>query len=187
MADDLTTTNNIPGPGLLTNQPQNANFLSPLGFRFLLKRAPTVNFFCTQVRIPSFEIGEATMPTPFKRIPLPGDKPTFGDLVINFKVDEGLKNYLEIFNWLAKIGFPEKFEQYASISSNPSSTGYGVVSDATVVVLNSAMDPSVEFRFENMFPASISELDFSTTESSVNYISATATFKFEMMRAVPLT
>lgn len=187
MADDPTTVTNIPGPGLLTNQPQNANFLSPLGFRFVLKRAPTVNFFCTQVTIPSFEIGEAVMPTPFKNIPLPGDKPRFGDLQINFKVDESLKNYLEIFNWLAKIGYPEKFEQYASVSSNPISTGYGVVSDATVVVLNSAMDPTVEFRFENMFPRSISSLDFSTTESSVNYISATASFGFEMMRAIPVT
>lgn len=186
MAEDQTTSTNIPGPGLLTNQPQNANFLSPLGFRFLLKRSPTVNFFCTQVNIPSFELGEATMPTPFKGIPLPGDKPRFGDLTVSFKVDEQLKNYLEIFNWMAKIGFPEKYEQYASASNNPASTGYGVVSDATVVVLNSSMDPTTEFRFESLFPTYLSDLEFSTTESSVNYISARATFKFQMMRAVPL-
>lgn len=186
MADDQTTVTTIPGPGLLTNQPQNANFLSPLGFRFVLKRAPTVNFFCTQISIPSFELGEATMPTPFKNIPLPGDKPRFGDLTIEFKVDEQLKNYLEIFNWMAKIGYPEKFEQYASVSKNPAGTGYGVVSDATVIVMNSSMDPTTEFRFENMFPSYISDLNFTSTESSVNYISARATFKFEMMRVITL-
>lgn len=186
MAIDPTTSTTLPGPGLLTNQPQNTNFLSPLGFRFILKRSPTVNFFCTQITIPSFEIGEAVMPTPFKNIPLPGDKPRFGDLTINFKVDEQLKNYLEIFNWIAKIGYPERFEQYASASNNTAGSGYGVVSDGTVLVLNSAMDPTTEFRFENMFPSYISELEFTTTESTVNYISARATFKFEMMRVVPL-
>jgi hypothetical protein len=133
-----------------------------------------------------FELGAAEMPTPFKRIPFPGDKPRFGDLVLSFKVDEKLQNYLEIFNWMAKIGFPEKYEQYASIESAPIGSGLGVVSDATVSVLNSSMDPTTEFRFENMFPTSLSELDFTTSDTTVNYITARATFKFEMMRVVPL-
>lgn len=185
--DDLTTTY-VPTPnGILSNQPRDVNFLSPLGFRFSLRRSPHINFFCTQATIPMFELGAAEMPTPFKRIPFPGDKPRFGDLVLSFKVDEKLQNYLEIFNWMAKIGFPEKYEQYASIESAPIGSGQGVVSDATVSVLNSSMDPTTEFRFENMFPTSLSELDFTTSDTTVNYITARATFKFEMMRVIPLT
>lgn len=186
MADDLTTTYIPQQSGILSNQPKDINFLSPLGFRFSLRRAPHINFFCTQVSIPTFELGEAELPTPFKKIPFPGDKPRFGDLTLQFKIDEKLQNYLEIFNWIAKIGFPERFEQYASAANAPTSSGLGVVSDATVTVLNSSMDPTTEFRFENMFPTFLSELDFTTTDTTVNYITARAIFKFDMMRVVPL-
>lgn len=186
MADDLTTTY-VPTPnGILSSQPKDVNFLSPLGFRFILRRSPHINFFCTQINIPSFQIGTADMPTPFKKIPYPGDKPTFGDLRLTFKIDEKLQNYLEIFNWIAKIGFPERFEQFASIKNAPVSSGEGIVSDGTVMVLNSSMDPTTEFRFENMYPDYLSDLDFTTADTSVNYITASATFKFEMMRVVPL-
>lgn len=186
MAEDLTTSTQLLQPGILGNQPENINFLSPLGFRFILRRSPNVNFFCTRIRIPGFDLGPANLQTPFKGVPLPGDKPTFGDLVLTFKIDEDLKNYLEIFNWMAKIGFPEKFEQYASIAKIPSGTGQGIVSDGTVSILNSAMNPTTEFRFEDLWPSGLSALDFTSEDTSVNYIAADVTFKFKMMKVVPL-
>lgn len=186
MAEDSTTTITSTKHGILSSQPQDTNFLSPFGFRFILKRAPHVNFFSNQITIPSFQLGTAEMPTPFKMIPLPGDRPKFGDLAISFKVDEMLQNYLEIFNWMAKIGYPERFEQYASVKNAPTGSGQGVVSDGTVSILNSSMDPTTEFRFENMYPDFLSELDFNTTDSSINYITAKVNFKFEMMRVVSL-
>lgn len=186
MADDLTNTY-VPLPnGILSNQPKDVNFLSPLGFRFSLRRSPHVNFFCTDASIPNFELGTAEMPSPFKIIPLPGDKPRFGDLTLTFKLDEKLQNYLEIFNWMVKIGFPESYDQYASIERAPIGSGQGVVSDATVTILNSSMDPTTEFRFQNMYPVSLSDLNFTTTDTTVNYITARASFRFEMMRVVPL-
>ena len=186
MADDPTNTYAPLPNGILMNQPKDVNFLSPLGFRFSLRRAPHINFFCTDVDIPSFDLGTADMPTPFKVIPLPGDRPRFGDLTLTFKVDEKLQNYLEIFNWMVKIGFPDNFDQYASIEKAPVGSGQGVVSDATVTVLNSSMDPTTEFRFENMYPSSLSNIGFTTSNTTGNYITARATFKFQMMRVVPL-
>jgi hypothetical protein len=35
-----------------TNQPTNYNALSNLGFRFYIKRAPTLNYFTQSVNIP---------------------------------------------------------------------------------------------------------------------------------------
>ncbi|CAB5221396.1 tail completion and sheath stabilizer protein [uncultured Caudovirales phage] len=183
---DLTTQITITESGLLTSQPQNANFLSPLGFRFSLKRSPNLNFFATDANIPSFDIGYVEMPSPFKIIELPGDKPKFGDFNITFKVDEGLQNYLEIFNWIAKIGYPENFEQFASVRNTATGSGQGTVSDGTLTILNSAMDPTTEIRFENMFPYSLSEVNFTTADSTVNYVTARAAFKFNMMKIVAL-
>lgn len=173
--------------GLLTNQPNNINFLSPLGFRFTLKRAPTVNFFAVEANIPSFELGVAVVPTPFKNIEIPGDKPDYGNFELSFKIDEDMQNYLEIFNWMTSIGYPDNFKQYAGVKNAIPSSGNGVVSDGTLTIMNSAMKPTTEVRFENMFPILLSEISFSSADTAVNYITATATFKFQQMRIVPLT
>ena len=37
-----------------TNQIQNRNFLSPIGFNFNLSKVPKVNFFCNSARIPEY-------------------------------------------------------------------------------------------------------------------------------------
>ena len=183
---DLTTQITVTESGLLTSQPQNTNFLSPLGFRFSLKRSPNLNFFATDVNIPSFEIGTVVLPSPFKQIELPGDKPSFGDFTITFKVDEGMQNDLEVFNWLAKIGFPESFEQFASIQNTGISSGQGIVSDGTLTILNSSMNPTTEIRLENMFPYSLSEVNFTTADTTVNYVTARAAFKFNLMKVITL-
>jgi hypothetical protein len=38
-----------------SGQPQNRNFLSPTGFKFSLKRAPKVSFFCNSANISRFK------------------------------------------------------------------------------------------------------------------------------------
>ena len=52
-------------------------------------------------------LGEAVIPTPYKDIPIMGDKITFGNLDVSFIVDEHLENYVSIHNWLIGIGFPK--------------------------------------------------------------------------------
>ena len=55
-----------------------------------------------------------------------------------------------------------------------------VFSDATLTVLNSAMNPNRYIRFKDCFPTSISDVPFDTTLSDVDYVETTATFKFRM-------
>ena len=186
MAIDLTTTISAANTGMLFSQPGDTNFLSPLGFRFKLKRAPNLNFFATDANIPSFEIGYINVQTPFKKLEIPGDKPTFGDFTLTFKVDENLANYLEIYLWLMKLGFPENFEQYASIKSAAIGSGEGTVSDGTLTILNSAMAPTTEIQFTNMFPYSLSEVNFTTADTALNYVTARVEFKYNIMKIVSL-
>ena len=42
---------------ILDTQPTNKNFLSPLGFRFTIKKAPNLNFFVQSVNIPTLSLG----------------------------------------------------------------------------------------------------------------------------------
>lgn len=172
--------------GILSNQPTNINFLSPLGYRFTLKRSPSVNFFVTDANIPSFNLGFVNVPSPFKNFPTPGDKPEYGSLRLTFKIDEDMANYLEIYNWIVRLGFPSNFEQYQSLSTAAPGTGVQTVSDATLTILNSSQSPNIEVQFEDLFPISISDVNFTSTDTDINYVTATVEFKFTLYKIVKL-
>ena len=97
----------------------NRNFLSPIGFKFALKRAPGVAFFCNEANIPSMDLGIAEQPSYLRNIPTPGDKIEFGDLSIRFLVDEDLVNYMEIDKWIRGLGFPESRKEFSDLENNP--------------------------------------------------------------------
>ena len=65
---------------MASSQIENRNFLSPVGFKFTLKRSPKVAFFCNQANIPDLNLGVAIQPNYLRDIPTPGPqmKPTLG-------------------------------------------------------------------------------------------------------------
>mgnify|MGYP003339237622 CR=1 FL=1 len=160
----------------LSNQPTNTNFLSPLGFKMTIKRSPHLNFFVQSATLPGVSIASADVDTPFTKIPYPGTRLTFGNFQVTFKIDEEMNNYLEIFNWLKAIGFPDNFDQYSTIANKGVMSGEGVFSDITLLVLSSAMNPIHEITFRDCFPVDLSALTFDSTSADVEYLTATVTF-----------
>lgn len=158
--------------------PTNKNFLSPLGFKFNIYKTPGVNYFVQAAAIPSLNIGRVEQGTPFSRLKFPGDKLDYGDLNITFRVDEELRNYYELYNWMTGMGKPENFDQYKTLATAPQ--GQGIYSDATLVVLSSAKNPIVEISFRNLYPVSLSEINFNTQLNDVDYIDVIATFAYEI-------
>ena len=96
----------------LNRQPDKLDYSSPTQFRFMINQLPKVQFFTTAANIPDLSLGEAVIPTPYKDIPIMGDKITFGNLEVSFIVDEHLENYISIHNWLIGIGFPKHVLSY---------------------------------------------------------------------------
>ena len=86
--------------------PKNKNFLSPVGFKFIMSRTPNVDYFCQSASIPEVSIGTREISTPVKDYTVPGDKMTFGDLNLRFLVNEDLDNYFEIYKWLKGLTNP---------------------------------------------------------------------------------
>ena len=39
----------------------------------------------------------------------------FGDLTLRFLVDENLKNFMEIQNWIRGLGFPERVQEFRDL------------------------------------------------------------------------
>ncbi len=162
----------------IDNTPENKNFLSPLNFKFSLKRAPHVNFFIQKVNVPSLGLPVVVFPNPMVNIPIPGEHLSYGDLDVTFKVDEDLQNYLEIHNWIKSLGKPQTFEQYKTIAAKNEYTGEGLRSDISLMVLSSTKSANFEIVFAEAHPISLSGLVFNTTDDNVNYVEASASFKY---------
>ena len=169
----------------LTTQPTDLNFLSPLKFAFTIKKLPKVNFFVQSLVLPSVSVNPNIQPTPFVKLPLPGDHIDFGEVQVTFRVDENMQNYLEIFNWLQALGFPEDFNQYKNLADrdarNNIGTDDGIMTDGTIIIYNSNSNVNMQVKLINMFPTSLLDLLFDLKQVDVEYIEATATFAFERM------
>lgn len=168
------------------NTPENKNFLSPLNYKFQIKRSPHVNFFTQKVNLPGFRIPEVISPNPLVRIPYSGEHILFEDLEITFKVDEDLQNYLEIYNWLTALGKPENFQQYAQIQNKKIESGEGLFSDISLTVLNSSKLSNYEFIYIDAFPISISKLNFNSVDTDVNYMECSVIFKYTYFNVVKI-
>ena len=140
----------------------NRNFLSPVGFKFSLKRAPGVAFFCNQANIPSLDLGIAEQPTWLKNIDVPGDKIQFGDLTLRFLVDEDLVNYMELQRWIRGLGYPENMDEFrklegeAVLPANFGQAGDNIYSDGTLQILSSNLVAKFNVNFKDLFPVSLS-------------------------------
>ena len=181
-----TRTSPAPRPGTPI---ENRNFLSPVGFKFALKRVPKVAFFCNQANIPDLTLGIAEQPTYLKNIPVPGDKIEFGDLNLRFLVDEDLGNYMEIQNWIRGLGFPDTLLEFDELEkSDPMFRGGGfgqfarsgdkIYSDGTLQILSSNLVPQFQVVFSDCFPYSLSTVTFDATDTDIEYFTADVSFKY---------
>ena len=163
---------------------ENRNFLSPVGFKFSLKRAPGVAFFCNQANIPSMDLGIAEQPSYLRNIPVPGDKIQFGDLTLRFLVDEDLVTYMELQKWIRGLGVPESMEEFrklegeAVLPGNFGKAGDDIYSDGTLQILSSNLVPSFQVVFNDLFPYSLSTVTFDATDTDIEYFTADVSFKY---------
>ena len=174
---------------LWPNQLSNRNFLSPVGFKFSIVKIPKADFFANQAMIPGVDLGFAEQPTYLKNLPIPGDKMSYGDFQLRFLIDENMENYLEVHNWLRGLGFPDSLKEiYEWQSSNPNTLRgeFNYTCDGTLNVLSSSNTPNFKVKFLDMFPVSLSDLDFDATDSDIDYLTANVTFKYTIYNITDL-
>ena len=89
----------------LTDQPKNMNFLTDVQFRFDISKLPNVTFFIQQVTIPGITLQTQTVGVPMRQgFGRHTGVVEFSPMTIMFLVDEYLKNWQEIFDWVVKGG-----------------------------------------------------------------------------------
>jgi len=150
------------------------NYLSPKSFVVSIDRLPHVEFFTQKVSIPDVSGSPQQLNTPLGLIYDSPSQLQYSDLDITFIVDEDMKNYLEILNWMEGMGSPNNQEQYQKLKKSDE----GIQSDITVIVNNNHQNPNIQFKFKDCFPVSVSSIPLDITTSEANITECTATFRY---------
>lgn len=154
----------------LKNFPQSINYLQQPAYNFNIQRLPYVSYYCQRVNLPGISVGSVDFPTKgLRRIPVSGDI-VFNNLEIEFFVDEDLQNWLEVMNWLRSIANAEDFTEYDGMQNS--------YSNATLIVLNSAMNAKYKVEYRDIIPISLTDINFDTTVSEITPITATVAFEY---------
>ena len=149
----------------LQSLPENLSLLSPVGFRFLLNNRPHVQYFCQAANVPGISISTIPHATPLKTYPIGGDEVTFEELSIRFLIDESMKNWREIYDWIITIGVAKEADD--------------LTTDATLTILTGSMNPQLNINFKELFPISLSSIQFDSSLGDIDYVVADVTFSYE--------
>jgi hypothetical protein len=181
---------------------ENRNFLSPIGFKFVIEKIKGVDFFCQSASVPSISMQAADQPTRFNKVPQPGDELYYQDLYIKFLVDENMKNWQQVHDWMREIATPESATEFgysrgALRSENDIEViGTGVdkiasfradlygnwanqwKSDCSLFILSSNYRPVAEVVFRDAWPSSLTTLNFDAGVPDINYFTAELSMKY---------
>lgn len=171
------------------------NFQSPLNFEFRVDRLTDFNYFVQRVNLPDLSIPVANNAgvNPFVKIPYPGDHVDFSEISIDFKIDEGMNNWYEIYAWMTGISFPEEFIQFEDWKEGRTTNLNGeplvppvnmrnVYGQGSLIILTSNNNPCLKITFVDMHPVSLGQVVFDTRETDVLYVTASASFKFDHLK-----
>ena len=156
----------------IANQPTNINQLNVVSFATNFLRMPGINYFCQRVNIPGISLANTIQATPFSNIPIEGDVLEYEDLSIAFIVDEDMQNYLELYNWLHSLGFPDRYAQYDN------QTGQSIKSDVNIIIHTNKSNPNYSIVFKDVFPIQLGVINFDTNNTDLEPIVVDATFKY---------
>lgn len=149
------------------------NYMVPNNFVGSIKRLPNTSFTLQKTNIPSLSTAPITQPTALNPLQVPYDTLRYHELTWTFLVDEKMDNYLEVFEWMHAIAFPQDHSQYKKNDLN-----YDLKSDISVIILNSSKNPAISVTFHDAFPSALSDLYFDNTLTDTKPLIVDATFNY---------
>lgn len=174
----------------------NLNFLTPSQFVFTMQRLEGVSFTCQTANLPNVSMGSSMQMTRMKDAPLPGDTINFGDLLVTFLVDENFTNFIALKDWMVQVtsdidtdDFNRYINRQAEFPTARNSTLKPIaptMTDATMTITDSNNNANVEVRFKDLFPTSLEAIQFDITDTSMPYLTASASFTFSYYDIVKL-
>ena len=152
--------------------PETHNGLLPNYFQFRLDKVPNIIYFCQSVNLPGITKLEFEQPTILSHpIRSPVNAIRFEDLIMTFKVDENLNNWLEIHNWIKDMS------NYTDDTSFQKGWQYQR-EGGELLILNSSYAPKLKVKFRKLFPIKLDGLAFNTVAPDSQELFCTVKFAY---------
>ena len=117
------------------------------------------------VTLPAVVIGATQQPTSVRPVWIPGDSIDLGDVNVTFLVDEDWTNYLRVIQWAQRTRNFDKVDLER------------VVTDMTIVLLDTKFKEAMSLTCRDCFPYSVSEVFLNQQVSSAEALRFLVTFK----------
>lgn len=156
---------------------KNTNFLSGSHFAFFITELPDLNFTVQTANIPGIELSPKEIPTSVGMTHIAGDKIHYEVLEIGFIVDETMNNYRSIYNWARALA-PTNIIN-AALDNQYVNYDKPLYTSGVLNILTNSLHINVTLKFKNLFPISLTGLDFSTKDIEDRKLYATVRFAYD--------
>lgn len=166
---------------VLTRNPENTNLLQPTKFLMAFERIPDTQYFLQAVNIPGISCPQIRTSTPGLDYYSAGNKMEYNHLTITFILDEELLSWRNIHKWFRSFASPQGTSERNSLSNiqNPNvRIQKSAYSDASLTALTNLNNTNFRVDFFDLFPISLSDIQFDTRLSADHTMTADATFIF---------
>jgi hypothetical protein len=85
---------------------------------------------------------------------------------------------MAIHNWLTGLGAPETLGEYENLIDVADRDEKKAFSDGSLYILNSSYNTTAIVKFKDLFPISLTSLEFDATQTDIQYFTADVTFKY---------
>jgi hypothetical protein len=159
----------------LTTIPQNTSFLQSTKYTFVIPNLPFARYFCQSINLPGVTSSEIEVATPYSSTYRHPTKMVFEAFSISFLIDEDIKVWEETYKWIVSLTRPESNKQYVKYRDKDASPYH----DGILTLNTNANIPNIRIKFKNVFPVSLGGIQFGTTVSADNTLTADVTFRYD--------
>lgn len=157
----------------------STSYFNPTNFKVTIskKNYPYLAFNAQQINHPAMDVN--AVDAGYKRavVPFTGDRVEFGAVSMEVILDEDLKAYGEIYNWMER-NLETKHNLNSGVLYNQGSTELSDYNDIRIQMLTNKNNANREFVYRNAFPVSLGDIAFNSTEEAT-FITCNVSFRFD--------
>lgn len=153
---------------------KNQNFLQPTGYKISIDRKnyPNLEFFLQSIVHPAVSVAQTEVPYKRTAIHMPGDKILYDEVTFEMLLDEDMKAYKEMYNWLERL-----VEEDVQSPSNRSGKAPSYA-DITLSMLSSHSNTTNKFIYRDCIPTNIGSVNLSSATTDVAFLAIPVSFSF---------
>lgn len=128
------------------------------------------DFQITGFNIPGISINPVSVSNPATALKVAGDHLTYATLDCEFIVTEGLTNWLELYEWVKGLGFPNDYKQYKDQKYR--------YKDLILQTMTNLNNTNHKFTFVGAFPIALGSIEYNTNDTDAEYIKTSVEFAY---------